>query len=188
MHERLQNAIAVPVELYDERFTTRLAQRDGGRADEDSRAAAHLLSDWLRHARRWRGVTERERSAAEREAARLERERRRAAGADGYEDTPFAADPAHGGYDGDEGDLEPAEMPLGTRRVAHSERPAARPSRAHARGRRPTRAVRARPKARGLRRWIGRIVALAVLGRLRGRDLLRGLGLSALPGQGRTGT
>ena len=45
--ERLQNAIAVPVELYDERFTTRLAQRDGGRAHEDSRAAAHLLSDWL---------------------------------------------------------------------------------------------------------------------------------------------
>ena len=43
----------VPVELYDERFTTRLAQRDGGagsqgpRASEDSRAAAHLLSSWL---------------------------------------------------------------------------------------------------------------------------------------------
>ncbi len=45
--QRLQNAVAVPVELYDERFTTRLAQRDGGRAPEDSRAAAHLLSDWL---------------------------------------------------------------------------------------------------------------------------------------------
>jgi putative Holliday junction resolvase len=45
-----------PVELYDERFTTRLAQRDGegakARASEDSRAAAHLLSSWLdRHAR-----------------------------------------------------------------------------------------------------------------------------------------
>jgi len=47
----------VAVELYDERFTTRLAQRDGGagtqgpRASEDSRAAAHLLSSWLdRHA------------------------------------------------------------------------------------------------------------------------------------------
>ena len=38
----------VPVELYDERFTTRLAQRDGGsRTSEDSRAAAHLLSSWL---------------------------------------------------------------------------------------------------------------------------------------------
>jgi putative Holliday junction resolvase len=38
----------VPVELYDERFTTRLAQRDGGsRASEDSRAAAHLLTSWL---------------------------------------------------------------------------------------------------------------------------------------------
>ena len=45
--QRLAQAIAVPVELYDERFTTRLAQRDGGRAHEDSRAAAHLLSDWL---------------------------------------------------------------------------------------------------------------------------------------------
>lgn len=38
----------IPVELYDERFTTRLAQRDGGsRTSEDSRAAAHLLSSWL---------------------------------------------------------------------------------------------------------------------------------------------
>jgi putative Holliday junction resolvase len=39
----------VPVELYDERFTTRLAQRSsaGGAADEDSRAAAHLLESWL---------------------------------------------------------------------------------------------------------------------------------------------
>jgi putative Holliday junction resolvase len=43
----------IPVELYDERFTTRLAQRDAiagaplPRASEDSRAAAHLLSGWL---------------------------------------------------------------------------------------------------------------------------------------------
>ena len=37
----------VPVELYDERFTTRLAERMGGGASEDSRAAAHLLEDWL---------------------------------------------------------------------------------------------------------------------------------------------
>jgi putative Holliday junction resolvase len=47
----LERAVAVPVELYDERFTTRLAQRDGdgrgARASEDSRAAAHLLSSWL---------------------------------------------------------------------------------------------------------------------------------------------
>jgi putative Holliday junction resolvase len=42
---------AVAIDLYDERFTTRIAQRSGGRADEDSRAAAVLLSDWLaRHA------------------------------------------------------------------------------------------------------------------------------------------
>ncbi len=39
---------AVPVELYDERFTTTLAQRSGGdRSEEDSRAAAILLEDWL---------------------------------------------------------------------------------------------------------------------------------------------
>jgi putative Holliday junction resolvase len=42
----------VPVELYDERFTTRLAQRTGersrrARSSEDSRAAAHLLESWL---------------------------------------------------------------------------------------------------------------------------------------------
>jgi putative Holliday junction resolvase len=43
----LEQAVAVPVELYDERFTTRLAERSGGRASEDSRAAAHLLTSWL---------------------------------------------------------------------------------------------------------------------------------------------
>ncbi len=43
----LQRALPVPVELYDERFTTRLAERVGGRASEDSRAAAHLLEGWL---------------------------------------------------------------------------------------------------------------------------------------------
>jgi putative transcription antitermination factor YqgF len=38
----------VPVHLHDERLTTRLAQRDPSRsASEDSRAAAHLLEDWL---------------------------------------------------------------------------------------------------------------------------------------------
>jgi len=43
----LAKAVPVPVELCDERFTTRLAQRTGGRASEDSRAAAHLLEGWL---------------------------------------------------------------------------------------------------------------------------------------------
>jgi putative Holliday junction resolvase len=38
----------VPVELFDERLTTRLAQRDPDpRTSEDSRAAAHLLEGWL---------------------------------------------------------------------------------------------------------------------------------------------
>ena len=45
--ERLERDLPVPVELYDERFTTRLAERTGGRAAEDSRAAAHLLDSWL---------------------------------------------------------------------------------------------------------------------------------------------
>jgi len=44
---RLERELTVPVELYDERFTTRLAERTGGRAAEDSRAAAHLLEGWL---------------------------------------------------------------------------------------------------------------------------------------------
>jgi putative holliday junction resolvase len=43
----LARALPVPVELYDERFTTRLAARSGGHASEDSRAAAHLLESWL---------------------------------------------------------------------------------------------------------------------------------------------
>jgi putative Holliday junction resolvase len=45
---RLSERLDVPVELYDERFTTRIAQRSGSsRASEDSRAAAVLLEDWL---------------------------------------------------------------------------------------------------------------------------------------------
>jgi len=46
---RLAERIDVPVELYDERFTTLLASRDPGRptSSEDSRAAAHLLTGWL---------------------------------------------------------------------------------------------------------------------------------------------
>jgi putative Holliday junction resolvase len=38
----------VPVELYDERFTTRIAaSAPGAASSEDSRAAAVLLEDWL---------------------------------------------------------------------------------------------------------------------------------------------
>jgi putative holliday junction resolvase len=44
---RLEQELPVPVELHDERFTTRLAERTGGTAAEDSRAAAHLLENWL---------------------------------------------------------------------------------------------------------------------------------------------
>ncbi len=47
--QRLAERVDVPVELYDERFTTLLASRDPGdpRSSEDSRAAAHLLTGWL---------------------------------------------------------------------------------------------------------------------------------------------
>jgi putative Holliday junction resolvase len=43
----LERLLSVPVELYDERLTTKLAARTPGRASEDSRAAAHLLESWL---------------------------------------------------------------------------------------------------------------------------------------------
>ncbi len=49
--ERLARRLGedVPVELHDERFTTRMAQRLDGdaSASEDSRAAAHLLEGWM---------------------------------------------------------------------------------------------------------------------------------------------
>lgn len=45
--ELVGRELEIPVELYDERFTSLLAQQTGGRASEDSRAAAHLLEGWL---------------------------------------------------------------------------------------------------------------------------------------------
>ena len=45
--DQLARRVRVPVELYDERLTTRMAADTGGRAQEDSRAAAHLLESWL---------------------------------------------------------------------------------------------------------------------------------------------
>ena len=47
--ERLRAAVTVPVEVYDERFTSVLA---GG---DDARAAAHLLTSYLQ----WAGARER---------------------------------------------------------------------------------------------------------------------------------
>ena len=43
----LRGLVTVPVETADERFTTALAQRFGGKAPEDAVAAAHLLQSWL---------------------------------------------------------------------------------------------------------------------------------------------
>ncbi|CAN5265377.1 MAG: Holliday junction resolvase RuvX [Actinobacteria bacterium] len=43
----LEAALEVPVETYDERFTTTLAAQATGTAPEDARAAAHLLESYL---------------------------------------------------------------------------------------------------------------------------------------------
>ncbi len=46
----LEEAVDVPVETWDERFTTRLAAGSaaaGARAEEDALAAAHLLASYL---------------------------------------------------------------------------------------------------------------------------------------------
>ena len=45
----LRDVVAVPVETYDERFTTALAaSAPTGSAPEDARAAAHLLEGYMR--------------------------------------------------------------------------------------------------------------------------------------------
>jgi len=43
----LRARVDVPVETYDERFTTDLAERTPSATPEDARAAAHLLSSYL---------------------------------------------------------------------------------------------------------------------------------------------
>jgi putative Holliday junction resolvase len=43
----LRAVVGVPVVLFDERFTTDLAQQTPSGAPEDARAAAHLLSGYL---------------------------------------------------------------------------------------------------------------------------------------------
>ena len=53
--EALRAAVSVPVETFDERFTTTLAERGGNgssRSAADARAAAHLLSGYLEWLRR----------------------------------------------------------------------------------------------------------------------------------------
>jgi putative Holliday junction resolvase len=48
--EELAELLDIPVETYDERLTTRMADRsarEGARADRDSLAAAHLLESYL---------------------------------------------------------------------------------------------------------------------------------------------
>ena len=56
--EELERRLDVPVETYDERLTTRMAERserEGARADRDSLAAAHLLESYLESRRGGRG-------------------------------------------------------------------------------------------------------------------------------------
>ena len=43
----LRAAVEVPVVLFDERFTTDLAEQSPSSTSEDARAAAHLLSSYL---------------------------------------------------------------------------------------------------------------------------------------------
>ncbi len=43
----LRRAAEVPVDSFDERFTTRLAEQTSSRAPRDALAAAHLLSGYL---------------------------------------------------------------------------------------------------------------------------------------------
>jgi RNase H-fold protein (predicted Holliday junction resolvase) len=45
--ETLRGATAVPVESFDERFTTDLAEQTSSAAPADALAAAHLLSSYL---------------------------------------------------------------------------------------------------------------------------------------------
>jgi putative Holliday junction resolvase len=45
--EALRTAIKVPIESFDERFTTDLAEQSGAAAPRDAQAAAHLLTSYL---------------------------------------------------------------------------------------------------------------------------------------------
>jgi putative holliday junction resolvase len=45
--EELERALDVPVESFDERFTTDLADTTGGKSPRDAQAAAHLLTSYL---------------------------------------------------------------------------------------------------------------------------------------------
>jgi putative holliday junction resolvase len=49
--QSLRSALDVPVESFDERFTTDLADQSGTRAPRDAAAAAHLLSSYLTRSR-----------------------------------------------------------------------------------------------------------------------------------------
>ena len=54
--EALRDVLTVPVETFDERFTTTLAaQTQGSSSAEDARAAAHLLAGYLQWAEATRG-------------------------------------------------------------------------------------------------------------------------------------
>ncbi len=68
--DQLIELLDVPVETYDERLTTRMADqsaRSGARADRDSLAAAHLLESYLMRGRSAGEAEERPDSGSQRE-------------------------------------------------------------------------------------------------------------------------
>ena len=59
--DELASVLDVPVDTYDERLTTRMAEstaRSGAAAPADALAAAHLLESYLRHRERTEGSGE----------------------------------------------------------------------------------------------------------------------------------
>jgi putative Holliday junction resolvase len=81
--DRLTELLDVPVETYDERLTTRMADqsaRSGARADRDSLAAAHLLESYLM---RGRSADARARDSATRDEREERPDSRRQRGEEG---------------------------------------------------------------------------------------------------------
>ena len=81
--DQLTELLDVPVETYDERLTTRMADqsaRSGARADRDSLAAAHLLESYLL---RGRSADARARDSATRDEREERPDSRRQRGEEG---------------------------------------------------------------------------------------------------------
>ena len=132
--ERLAERVDVPVVMHDERLTTRQAERSGGTAQEDSRAAAHLLEAFLMARRR---MSRQEETTTQRRGARARAARARGASGGGAR-RAAAADSAGPGD------------PPGSRRRRRRPRPRGRPHRSARQWRNP-RHRRLRHRRRSLR-------------------------------------